>query len=36
LETMLEEDIQTFEYEAAGLNMMVGYGKTVIEKYSRL
>ena len=36
LETMLEEDIQTFEYEAAGLGMMVGYGKKVIDKYSDL
>ena len=36
LETMLEEDIETFEYEALGLGVMVGQGKTVIEKYSDL
>ena len=36
LNTMLGEEIETFESEAASLNFMVGRGKAIIEKYSKI
>ena len=36
LKTMLGEEIDTFESDAVNTGFMVGYGKAVIEKYSRI
>ena len=36
LETMLGEEIDTFESEATSLRFMSGKGKEILEKYSRI
>jgi hypothetical protein len=36
LETMLGDEVETFEADAKGVGFMVGYGKALIEKYSKI
>jgi len=36
IQTMLGDDIATFEYEAEALGFMVGYGKALVEKYTTI
>ena len=36
IQTMLGEDIEIFEYEAKGLDFMVGYGNALVEKYKTI
>ena len=36
LKTMLGDEIDTFESDAVNMGFMVGYGKAVIEKYSKI
>jgi hypothetical protein len=36
IETMLGEEIETFESEASSLGFMRGYGREILEKYSRI
>ena len=36
IQTMLGEDIEIFEYEAKGLDFMVGYGNSIIENYTNI
>ena len=36
IQTMLGDEIETFEYEAEALGFMVGYGKALIDKYTTI
>ncbi len=36
IETMIGDEVETFESEAEGIGFMQGYGKALIEKYSKI